>query len=1484
MSVLGGIPAMNNTLYQPHVEETTEAVHNSTDITDNDNASSITQTDERAGINHEVELEDEIQEMVRHLTRQSTKFVASQTHNPFFEKDTEATWHPDSSSFRVKDWIRALIAAQSQDPDKFIQRVAGVGFKNLRVHGFGSPSDYQKDVGNLLLSLAGVVRDAIGNRKQKVQILHGFDGLVRSGEMLIVLGPPGSGCSTLLKTIAGEMNGIYVDDDSYVNYSGISAPQMQRQFRGEAIFSAETDVHFPQLTVGETLTFAATARAPNARFEGLSRKAYAEHLRDVVMTMLGLRHTFNTRVGNDFVRGVSGGERKRVSIAEALLSGAPLQCWDNSTRGLDSANALEFCKNLRLISDYAGVTACVAIYQASQSAYDVFDKVVVLYEGHQIFFGPTGEARDFFTRMGFDCPARQTTADFLTSLTSPTERRVKPGYENKVPRTPAEFEERWKNSPEYARLMQEIDAFDKEYPLGGQALATFSEARRMMQSKHQRLKSPYTLSVLEQIQLNLSRGFKRLRADMSLTYSALFGNFFISLILGSVFYNLKSDTNSFYSRQVLLFYAVLLSAFASALEILTLYAQRPIVEKQSRFAFYHPFTEAVASMVCDLPYKLTNSVTFNLPLYFMSNLKREPGAFFIFWLFSIMTTLTMSMIFRSFGAASRSLAQALVPAALLILGLVIFTGFIIPTRDMLGWSRWMNYIDPIAYSFESMMVNEFRNRQFACSSFVPSGSGYENVNPINSICTTVSAKAGESVVSGEAYLESAYGYTNGHLWRNLGIIIGFMVFFMGVYLTATELIAEKASKGEVLLFQRGHQPKHRNDVESTPESAYRAEQKNNTQSEINLQKQTSVVQWQNLCYDINIKGEDRRILDNVNGWVKPGTATALMGVSGAGKTTLLDVLATRVTMGVVTGDVLVDGIPRDNSFQRKTGYVQQQDVHLPTATVREALRFSALLRQPAHVSRQEKLDYVEEVLDLLGMQSYADAVVGVPGEGLNVEQRKRLTIGVELAAKPQLLLFLDEPTSGLDSQTSWSILDLMEDLTKHGQAILCTIHQPSAMLFQRFDRLLFLAKGGRTVYFGEIGENSSTLAEYFMRNGGHALGQGENPAEWMLDVIGAAPGSHSDVDWPAVWNASPEKEAVVNHLEDLRTTLSQKEKETSSDADYSEFAAPVTVQLRECLSRVFSQYWRTPSYIYSKLILSILTALYNGFAFFHAKNSQQGLQNQMFSIFMLMTIFGNLVQQIMPNFIIQRSIFEVRERHSKMYSWRVFMASNIIVELPWNLLVATLMFFCWYYPVGLYRNAEPTDTVHERGALMWLFLVTFLWFTSTFSHMVIAGVENAETGGNIANLIFALLLLFCGVVSTPKAMPGFWIFMYRVSPFTYLVSGMLSTALSGTTVECSSIETLIFDPPANQTCQDYLGPYANATGGYIENPAATSACSYCTIRSTDTFLASVYSYWSDAWRNFGLMWAYLAFNIVVALGIYWLARVPKKPWFKKKTS
>lgn len=1145
--------------------------------------------------------DEEGAERVKYLARQFSRGSNFSVNASPFEAEADSALDPSSDNFRSRAWVKSMFKLQSED-DRFLARTAGFAFRNLSAFGFGAATDYQKSVGNVMLEVVGMARKLMGTGQRRIDILRNFDGLVLPGEMLVVLGPPGSGCSTFLKTIAGETHGFNIEKDSYINYQGISYTDMHKHFRGEAIYTAELDVHFPQLTVAETLYFAARARAPRFLPGGVSKETYAAHMRDVILATLGIRHTFNTRVGNDFIRGVSGGERKRVSIAEAMLNQSPLQCWDNSTRGLDSANAIEFVKSLRISTDVLNATAAVAIYQAPQSAYDIFDKALVLYEGRQIYFGKKEEAKAFFVNMGFHCPDRQTTADFLTSMTSPDERIVREGFENRVPRTPDEFALAWKDSPERAQLLRDIDQFDQEHPLGGEGLAKFKESRRLQQAKGQRVSSPYTLSYYQQVRLCLWRGFRRLAADPSLTFVQLFANTIMALVISSIFFNLDKTTNSFYARGALLFFAILMNAFSSALEILTLYAQRPIVEKHQRYALYHPSAEAFASMLTDMPYKILNSIVFNLTLYFMTNLRREAGAFFFFVLISFALTLVMSMLFRTIASVSRTLSQALAPAAVLILAIVIYTGFAIPVNYMLGWARWINYLDPVAYGFEALMINEFSGQDYDCATFVPSGPGYAGVSGLSHVCNTPGSQPGQSFVNGDDYINTTYQYYASHKWRNFGLLLVFMVGLMTMYLVAAELVSAKKSKGEVLVFRRGYKPAALKDGPQDAESgttgrALRAEKNNDLQpiSSI-IQKQTAIFQWKNVCYDIKVKGGERRLLDHVDGWVKPGTLTGLMGVSGAGKTTLLDVLATRVTMGVISGEMLVDGQQRDDSFQRKTGYVQQQDLHLETSTVREALNFSALLRQPAHVPRQEKLAYVNEVIKLLDMTEYADAVVGVPGEGLNVEQRKRLTIGVELAAKPQLLLFLDEPTSGLDSQTSWSILDLLEKLKNNGQAILCTIHQPSAMLFQRFDRLLFLASGGKTVYFGAVGESSHILTSYFERNGGHPCPPEANPAEWMLEVIGAAPGSHTDIDWVDTWRNSPERKEVHAELAQMKHDRCKLERATSNSADkssYREFAAPFWLQLLEVQKRVFEQYWRTPSYIYSKLLLVVCSVSRN---------------------------------------------------------------------------------------------------------------------------------------------------------------------------------------------------------------------------------------------------------------------------------------------------
>ena len=440
----------------------------------------------------------------------------------------------------------------------------------------------------------------------------------------------------------------------------------------------------------------------------------------------------------------------------------------------------------------------------------------------------------------------------------------------------------------------------------------------------------------------------------------------------------------------------------------------------------------------------------------------------------------------------------MVPAAILQLALLIFTGFVVPIDYMLGWCRWISYVNPVAYGYESLMINEFHNRNYTCSSYIPN---YDNAGATSVACDAVGSVPGQTFVLGDDFINSAYSYYVSHKWRNVGIIIAMVIFNHMVYLIASEYIKAKRSRGEVLAFRRGFVPKSHvragTDIESPTRGPVPVGKSDGRMTSIKetFQGSAGIFHWNNVCYDIKIKGRTKRILDHVDGWIKPGTLTALMGVSGAGKTTLLDCLADRRKgVGIITGEMLIDGKMRDESFQRLTGYAQQQDLHLETTTVREviislpytfllqgikynpvvmlltahqALEFSALLRQSAAIPKTQKLAYVDEIIQLLDIQDYADAIVGIPGQGLNIEQRKRLTVGVELVAKPPLLLFVDEPTSGLDSQTSWAVLDLLDKLSKAGQSILCTIHQPSAMLFERFDRLLLLAEGGRTVYFGK---------------------------------------------------------------------------------------------------------------------------------------------------------------------------------------------------------------------------------------------------------------------------------------------------------------------------------------------------------------------------------------------------------------------------------
>jgi ATP-binding cassette subfamily G (WHITE) protein 2 (PDR) len=363
---------------------------------------------------------------------------------------------------------------------------------------------------------------------------------------------------------------------------------------------------------------------------------------------------------------------------------------------LDAATALKFVQALRVAADLGGSAYAVAFYQASQAIYDTFDKVIVLYEGRQIFFGHSSKAKAFFINQGWDCPPRQTTGDFLTSVTNSVERKARKGMEKGVPRTPDEFEAYWKNSAEYRELQREVHEYEEEFPIGGDTYQQLYNHKRDMQAKHTRPESPYIISIPMQIRLNTVRAYQQIWGDISFTVTTIIVQGIIALIVGFLFYDTPNATAGFFAKGSALFFGVLLNALLAVNEINNLYDQRPIVEKHKSYAFYHPLTEALGGIVSDLPVKFGMSVVFNIILYFMVGLRREPGPFFLYFLVTFTSTFVMSAIFRTLAALTITISQAMSLAGVMILAIVVYTGYVVPGPYMHPWFAWIKWVSKLS--------------------------------------------------------------------------------------------------------------------------------------------------------------------------------------------------------------------------------------------------------------------------------------------------------------------------------------------------------------------------------------------------------------------------------------------------------------------------------------------------------------------------------------------------------------------------------------------------------------------------------------------------------------------------------------------------------------------------------------------------------------------------------------------------------------------
>ncbi|KAK7419313.1 hypothetical protein QQX98_003465 [Neonectria punicea] len=383
-------------------------------------------------------------------------------------------------------------------------RQLGITWKNLTVQVASANAAVHENVLSQLNPINILHR--LRRRLAKRTILDNSHGCVKPGEMLLVLGRPRSGCSTLLNVLANQRHG-HASVSGDVHYGSMDATEAKR-YRGQIVLSSEDEVFFPSLTVGQTMDFAARLKSPN---QHASTKSFQENASHSLLRSLGIDHTTTTMIGNEYIRGVSGGERRRVSIAEYLTTRGSIYCWDNSTRGLDASTALEYVKTVRDLTDRSGLSSIMTLYQAGSDIYHLFDKVLVLEQGHQIFYGPYKAARPFIEGLGFQCREGTNVADFLTGITIETERIIRPGFELGFPRSAEAIRDKYEESKIYSETAAEY-----EYPSTAEAREWTRQFQATIQGEKNTYlpeKSPLTVGFICQVHACTIRQYQVIFGD-----------------------------------------------------------------------------------------------------------------------------------------------------------------------------------------------------------------------------------------------------------------------------------------------------------------------------------------------------------------------------------------------------------------------------------------------------------------------------------------------------------------------------------------------------------------------------------------------------------------------------------------------------------------------------------------------------------------------------------------------------------------------------------------------------------------------------------------------------------------------------------------------------------------------------------------------------------------------------------------------------------
>jgi ATP-binding cassette subfamily G (WHITE) protein 2 (SNQ2) len=601
-----------------------------------------------------------------------------------------------------------------------------------------------------------------------------------------------------------------------------------------------------------------------------------------------MEHTHDTKVGDAYNRGVSGGERKRVSILECLATRGSVFCWDNSTRGLDASTALDWAKAMRVMTDALGLTTIATLYQAGNAVFEQFDKVLVLDEGKQIFYGPREDAVPFMEKLGFYCDPAANKADFLTSVTVPNARAIIKGREEDFPRGKDEVLAAFQQS-----LFQENMLVELDYPQSHEArsnTATFRESVASEKAKFLPQNSAITTSFFTQVKVAVIRQFQIVWGDKATLIVKQVSTLVQALVAGSLFYQAPDHSGGLFLKGGALFFCLLYPAYMAMSEVTDSFTGRPVLAKHRSFALHYPAAWVIAQIAADIPVTIVQLSHFGIVIYFMVGLKTTVSAFFTFWIIVLASSLAMTALYRMIGSAFPTFDAATKVSGLTASAFFLYMGYMIAKSAIKDWFVWIFWINPMSYAYEAILGNEFENAEFPCvgPNLIPSGPGYESGVGGQSCAGVGGAQPGASSLTGEQYL-SSLSFDASKTWRNIGIVFAWWIFFVIVTIVFTSRWREIGEGGRGLLIPREKQQKSLqalpNDEEAQAiEKPQFSSDSSDSEVEGELIRNTSIFTWKNLTYTIKTPSGERTLLKDVQGYIKPGMLGALMGSSGVSVT------------------------------------------------------------------------------------------------------------------------------------------------------------------------------------------------------------------------------------------------------------------------------------------------------------------------------------------------------------------------------------------------------------------------------------------------------------------------------------------------------------------------------------------------------------------------------------------------------------------------